>query len=124
MSEGEGCGNRKSDVVSLGRKLKLHLLVYIIDNRYVRSLLPHYYIRGIDNIGTHKLLYVFLLSKIVLIPYYRDSCLISHIKQSTGVSCVIMHLDRFGSHLRSVCKSFTGAFFARLVSPKLLKHIR
>jgi hypothetical protein len=31
MSEGDGCGNRKSDVASLGRKLKLHLLVYIID---------------------------------------------------------------------------------------------
>jgi hypothetical protein len=31
MGEGEGCGNRKSDVASLRRKLKLHLLVYIID---------------------------------------------------------------------------------------------
>jgi hypothetical protein len=31
MDEEEGCGNRKSDVTSLGRKLKLHLLVYIID---------------------------------------------------------------------------------------------
>ena len=31
MDEEEGCGNRKSDVASLGRKLKLHLLVYIID---------------------------------------------------------------------------------------------
>ena len=29
MGEGEGCGNRKSDVAFLGRKLKLHLLVYI-----------------------------------------------------------------------------------------------
>jgi hypothetical protein len=28
MGEGEGCGNRKSDVTFLGRKLKLHLLVY------------------------------------------------------------------------------------------------
>ena len=28
MGEGEGCGNRKSDVASLGRKLKLHLLIY------------------------------------------------------------------------------------------------
>ncbi len=35
MGEGEGCGNRKYDVVSLGRKIKLHLLfIYnIIDNR-------------------------------------------------------------------------------------------
>ena len=32
MGEGEGCGNRKSDVAYLGRKLKLHLLVYIIDS--------------------------------------------------------------------------------------------
>jgi hypothetical protein len=31
MGEEEGYGNRKSDVASLGRKLKLHLLVYIID---------------------------------------------------------------------------------------------
>ena len=31
MSKEEGCGNRKSDVASLGRKLKLHILVYIID---------------------------------------------------------------------------------------------
>ena len=28
MGEKEGCGNRKSDVASLERKLKLHLLVY------------------------------------------------------------------------------------------------
>jgi hypothetical protein len=28
MGEGEGCENRKSDVASLGRKLKFHLLVY------------------------------------------------------------------------------------------------
>ena len=28
MGEEGGCGNRKSDVTSLGRKLKLHLLVY------------------------------------------------------------------------------------------------
>jgi hypothetical protein len=32
MGEEEGCGNKKSDVASLGRKLKLHLLVYIIDS--------------------------------------------------------------------------------------------
>ena len=32
MGEGEGCGNRKSDMASLGRKLKLHVLVYIIDS--------------------------------------------------------------------------------------------
>ena len=31
MGGEEGCENRKSDVASLGRKLKLHLLVYIID---------------------------------------------------------------------------------------------
>ena len=31
MDEEEWCENRKSDVASLGRKLKLHLLVYIID---------------------------------------------------------------------------------------------
>ena len=30
MGEEAGCGNRKSDVTSLGRKLKLHLLVDII----------------------------------------------------------------------------------------------
>ena len=29
MGEEEGCGNRKSDVASLERKLKLHILVYI-----------------------------------------------------------------------------------------------
>ena len=29
MGEEEGYGNRKSDVASLGRKLKLHILVYI-----------------------------------------------------------------------------------------------
>jgi hypothetical protein len=35
MGEEEGCGNRKSDVASLGRKLKLHLLVYnMIDFYY------------------------------------------------------------------------------------------
>jgi hypothetical protein len=28
---GKGVGKRKSDVASIGRKLKLHLLVYIID---------------------------------------------------------------------------------------------
>ena len=28
MGEEEGCGNRKSNVASLGTKLKLHLLVY------------------------------------------------------------------------------------------------
>ena len=28
MGEEEGCENRKSDVASLGRKLKFHLLVY------------------------------------------------------------------------------------------------
>ena len=33
MGEEEGYGNRKSDVASLGRKLKLHLLVYIIDSK-------------------------------------------------------------------------------------------
>ena len=31
MGEGEVCGNKKSDIASLGRKLKLHVLVYIID---------------------------------------------------------------------------------------------
>ena len=31
MGEEEGCGNMKSDVAFLGRKLKFHLLVYIID---------------------------------------------------------------------------------------------
>ena len=31
MGEEEGCEKRKSDVASLERKLKLHLLVYIID---------------------------------------------------------------------------------------------
>ena len=31
MGEEEGCGNMKSDVASLERKLKFHLLVYIID---------------------------------------------------------------------------------------------
>ena len=31
MGGEEGCENMKSDVASLGRKLKLHLLVYIID---------------------------------------------------------------------------------------------
>ena len=40
MSEEERCENRKSDVTSLGRKLKLHLLVYMIDNRYIDDL-PH-----------------------------------------------------------------------------------
>ena len=29
MGKEEGCGNRKSDVASLERKLKLHILVYI-----------------------------------------------------------------------------------------------
>jgi hypothetical protein len=33
MGEEEGCGNRKCDVASLGRNLKLHLLVYIVDYR-------------------------------------------------------------------------------------------
>ncbi len=37
MSEEEGCGNRKSDVASLGKKLELHLLVYIINNRCIQS---------------------------------------------------------------------------------------
>ena len=32
------CENMKSDVASLGRKLKLHSLVYIIDNRLINSL--------------------------------------------------------------------------------------
>ena len=32
MGKEEECGNRKSDVVPLGKKLKLHLLIYIIDN--------------------------------------------------------------------------------------------
>ena len=32
MGEEEWYENRKSDVASLGRKLKLHLLVYIIDD--------------------------------------------------------------------------------------------
>ena len=36
MGEEEACGNKKSNVASLGRKLKLHLLVYIIDNRWSR----------------------------------------------------------------------------------------
>jgi hypothetical protein len=31
MGEEEGCGNRKFDVASLRKKLKLHQLVYIID---------------------------------------------------------------------------------------------
>jgi hypothetical protein len=31
MGEEEGCGNKKSDVASLEKKLKLHLLVYMID---------------------------------------------------------------------------------------------
>ena len=31
MDEVEGCENRKSDVTSLERKLKLHILVYIKD---------------------------------------------------------------------------------------------
>ena len=39
MGEGEGCENRKSDVASLGRKLKLHLLVYIIDKTWIRLML-------------------------------------------------------------------------------------
>jgi hypothetical protein len=34
MGEEEGCGNRKSDVASLGRKLKLHLLVYNGKNKH------------------------------------------------------------------------------------------
>ena len=34
MGEGDGCENRKSDVAFLGRKLKLHLLVYIINLYY------------------------------------------------------------------------------------------
>ena len=35
MCEGERCENKKSDVATLGRKLKLHLLVYIIDYKYL-----------------------------------------------------------------------------------------
>ena len=31
MGEEEGCKNKKSNVISLGRKLKFHLLVYITD---------------------------------------------------------------------------------------------
>jgi hypothetical protein len=31
MGGEEGCENMKSDVASLGRKIKFHLLVYIID---------------------------------------------------------------------------------------------
>jgi hypothetical protein len=35
MSEEKGCENERSDVAFLGRKLKLHLLVYIIDSKCV-----------------------------------------------------------------------------------------
>ena len=42
MGEEEGCGNRKSDVASLRKKLKLHLLVYIIDFKFfTRYGKPH-----------------------------------------------------------------------------------
>jgi hypothetical protein len=34
MSGEEGCENIKSDVASLGRKLKFYLLVYIIDIKH------------------------------------------------------------------------------------------
>ena len=34
MDGEEGCENMKSDVTSLGRNLKLHLLVYIIDIKH------------------------------------------------------------------------------------------
>jgi hypothetical protein len=34
MGGEEGCENIKSDVASLGGKLKLHLLVYIIDIKH------------------------------------------------------------------------------------------
>jgi hypothetical protein len=34
MGEEEGCRNRKSDMTSLGRKLELHILVYIIDVQF------------------------------------------------------------------------------------------
>ena len=36
MDGEEGCKNMKSDVASLERKLKLHLLVYIIDIAMLR----------------------------------------------------------------------------------------
>jgi hypothetical protein len=48
----EGCGNRKFDVVSLGKKLKLHLLVYT-SRKPVRC--------------TRKLLKI--RSKLILIPF-------------------------------------------------------
>ena len=34
MSGEKGCENIKSDVASLGRKLKFHLLIYIIDIKH------------------------------------------------------------------------------------------
>jgi hypothetical protein len=40
MGEEKGCGNRKSDVASLGRKLKFHLLVYIIDSGSMSYYFP------------------------------------------------------------------------------------
>ena len=36
MSEEEGCKNRKFDVTYLERKLKLHILVYIIDVQFCK----------------------------------------------------------------------------------------
>ena len=39
MGEGERCENKKSDMASLGRKLKLHLLVYIIDSHYPKRII-------------------------------------------------------------------------------------
>ena len=39
MGEVKGYENRKSNVASLGRRLKLHLLVYIIDSDQDHSLL-------------------------------------------------------------------------------------
>ena len=38
MGEEEVYENRKSDVASLGRKLKLHLLIYIIDENRLMIL--------------------------------------------------------------------------------------
>ena len=52
MGEGERCGNKKSDVASLERKLKLHLLVYT-SRKPVRC--------------TGKLLKI--KSKLILIPF-------------------------------------------------------
>ena len=56
MGEEEGYRNKKSDVASLGRKLKLHLLVYIIDAWLYNLLfiwedeilLPEYWIISLD----------------------------------------------------------------------------